>query len=343
MNIHTARSAAAEWVLQEASRQPDFLAAYYSGSTAVLPEDALLPPSSDVDIIVVTVSPAPPLKLGKFRYNDVLLEVTHLGWDQLYPVQKTLSSYHLAHSLRINTIIADPSGQLLKLQQEVERCFARPDQIRLRVQSVLGRIRSGLDSIDLNAPLHNQIMAWLFATGVTTHAILVAALCNPTIRLRYMAARDVLSRHGLNDYYEQLLRLLGCAEMSPQRAFYHLDNMTSAFDAAAAAAVTPFFFSSDVTAAARPIAVDGSRQLIRDGNHREAVFWMTATFARCHHILAADAPESVREAHLPAFRELIADLGIVSLPESLLDRAEGVRRSLPQLAEITEHILSAGR
>ncbi|MFD0717631.1 hypothetical protein [Paenibacillus sp. GCM10027626] len=145
--------------------------------------------------------------------------MTYLGWDQLYPVQKPLFSYHLAHSLRTNTIIADPSGQLLELQQVVERCFGRPDQIPCACKASWTASALVLTVSISTRPC--MIMAWLFATGVTTHAILVAALGNPTIRLRYMAARDVLRRHG---------------------------------------------------------AVDGSRQLIRDGNHREAVFWITATF-----------------------------------------------------------------
>ena len=35
-----------------------------------------------------------------------------------------------------------------------------------------------------------------------------------------------------------------------------------------------------ITPAARPIAIDGSRELIEAGAHREAVFWIVATFAR---------------------------------------------------------------
>jgi hypothetical protein len=105
------------------------------------------------------------------------------------------------------------------------------------------------------------------------------------------------------------------------------------------AARTPFLFSSDLTATARPIAIDGSQTLIDSGDHREAVFWIIATFARCHTILATDAPR-LHEALAPAFRAAVADLGISSTHD-LLHRAEEVTRFLPRLWRTTENILTS--
>jgi hypothetical protein len=109
--------------------------------------------------------------------------------------------------------------------------------------------------------------------------------------------------------------------------------------AAAAAAKTPFFFSTDITPAARPIAIDGSRELIQAGAHREAVFWIVATFARCHTILAADASPELQRALAPAFDAIVADLGITST-DDLIRRAEDVTQFLPRLWETTDAILS---
>ena len=115
--------------------------------------------------------------------------------------------------------------------------------------------------------------------------------------------------------------------------------MTAAFDAAAAVAATPFPFSSDITPAARPVAVDGSRDLIDRGHHREAVFWIAATYARCLAILASDAP-AVAPGHTPAFEELLGDLGVAS-PADLVRRAGKVRGFLPRLGRVAETILAA--
>jgi hypothetical protein len=133
--------------------------------------------------------------------------------------------------------------------------------------------------------------------------------------------------------------LLGCVDLTSSRVEQHLTNLEHTFDAAAAAAKTPFFFSSDITAVSRPVAIDGSRELIRAGNHLEAIFWIVATFARCHKILAADAPY-LQHAHTPAFHEILADLGITST-DTLIHRARDVIQFLPRLWETTEAILAA--
>ena len=36
-------------------------------------------------------------------------------------------------------------------------------------------------------PWPGQVLAWLFACGVTCHVLLVAGLRNPTVRTRYVA------------------------------------------------------------------------------------------------------------------------------------------------------------
>ncbi|TDF95100.1 hypothetical protein [Paenibacillus piri] len=339
MNVGLARAAAAEWVKEHASRADGYCGAYFSGSTIILADDAELPASSDVDVVVVTEQAEPPIKLGKLFYRGTLLEITYLSWNEIASVEVVLTSYHLAGSFRTNTIIDDPTGHLRSLQAEVSRHFAERDWVRRRCANARIKIENGLRSIDASAPLHDQVMSWLFPTGVTTHVLLVAALRNPTVRLRYLAARSALTDYGHADLYPELLKLLGCDQLSPQRVEQHLGELARTFDAAAAAARTPFFFSTDITAAARPIAIDGSRELIQSGSHREAVFWIVATFARCHKILAADAPPELQRTLLPAFEAMIADLGITSAGD-LTGRAEQVIRFLPVLWETAEAIMA---
>lgn len=144
--------------------------------------------------------------------------------------------------------------------------------------------------------------------------------------------------YGHSGLYAELLELLGCARMPSRRVERHLDELTRTFDAAAAVARTPFFFSTDITAAARPIAIDGSRGLIRAGLHREAVFWIAATFARCHKILEADAPAQLQRSLLPAFESLIADLGVATA-QARDQRADQVVRFLPKLWDTAEAIM----
>jgi hypothetical protein len=294
--------------------------------------------SSDLDVVVVTSHDEPPLKPGKLVYEGVLLEVSYFSWKLLISSEEVLAHYHLAGSFRTDTIIADPGGDLRRLQEQVARHYAELGWVRRRCENARQKIEHGLRAIDTSAPLHDLVTSWLFPAGITTHVLLVAALRNPTVRLRYLAARDVLAEYGFSSLYPELLELLGCGSLTAAQAERQLAGLARTFDAAAAAARTPFFFSSDITAQSRPIAIDGSLELIRRGLHREAVFWIVATYARCHKILAADAPELLRE-HLPAFEAVLGDLG-VSSTGSLLQRADDVRRFLPRLWDTAESIMA---
>ncbi|WP_079915050.1 hypothetical protein [Paenibacillus sp. 32352] len=339
MKIGAAREAAAEWIKHYASQEAWFMGAYFSGSTVGQPDDVMMSLGSDIDVVVVTTEAKAPLKLGKFIYRDALIEITFISWNQIASAEEVLASYHLAGSFRVDTIIADPTGQLRGVQQKVSRHFAEREWVRRRCENAKQKIEHGLQNIDLTAPWHDQFMSWLFMTGVTTHVLLVAAVRNPTVRLRYLAAYKMLQEFGRTEFYPELLRLLGCEHWTPQRTSHHLSALARTFDAAAAHAKTPFFFSSDITAATRPIAIDGSRSLIRDGYHREAVFWIGVTFARCHKMLSIDAPKLQVEL-APAFEQFVIDLGITS-SDSLVRRAEDVQQFLQRLWDEAELIMQA--
>jgi hypothetical protein len=340
MKVRDARAAALQWVTEHAGQIPGFLGAFVSGSAAWLPADTELPATSDIDVMVVTAGPQALPKLGKLRYRGVLVEITYLPWDQLASSKAVLSSYHLAGSFRTNTILADPTGRLTDLHAATARDYARLPWVRRRCQDAERKIVDGLGNLDMSQPLHDQVTAWLFPTGVTTHVLLTAGLRNPTVRLRYLAARTLLLDYGRLDFHERLLHLLGCAHLTRERVAHHLTAMTEAFDSAAAAARTPFFFATDITAAARPIAVEGSRELIEQDRHREAVFWIAATYARCLKILTTDAPPATQQIAAPGFEELLTDLGITS-PADLRHRAQAVLDFLPELRDVTDDILAA--
>lgn len=339
MNIGSARQAAVNWVMSHGSQCPGYLGAYFSGSTVTLPDDATLSPSSDVDIVIV-VHEVPSIKLGKFRYQNVLLEVTYLPWDLFDSVEKVLTNYHLAGSFRTNTIIADPYSRLYPIYQQVSQHFAQKSWVEKRCEDALYKIKAGLHSIDMTQPLYDRITALLFPAAITTHVLLTAALQNPTVRLRYLRVREVLAQYNQLPVYTELLQLLGCEQMTAEQVRQHLEQLEVTFDTAADVSSTPFFFSSDITVSARPIVIEGSRELIESGNHLEAVFWIAATFARCHKVLDADAAPDTKQSLAPAFQALINDLGI-GTSESYLNRAEQIRNYLPALSKTADDMIAA--
>lgn len=339
MKVGFARTIAKEWVMQYRDKVEGFVGAYFAGSIVEMQEEDELPRFSDIDIMVVVLTDEAPFKLGKFVYNNVLLEVTFLSWNQLSSVENVLVSHHLANSLRSDTIFTDPTGCIHKIQAEVSQHFAERKWVRRRCENVRNSIENSLKRYDTSVSYHELVTTWLFPTGITTHVLLLAALRNPTVRRRYIAVREVLLEYGHADFYEKLLALLGCAHLTPKRVEEHLDELAKTFDAAATVAKTPFFFSTDITPIARPIVIEGSRELIKSGYHREAIFWMAATFSRCHKIFEADAPLELQQVYAPSFINLMSDLGFNST-EDFTRRVEEVLRFLPSLWDVTEDILS---
>lgn len=338
MNVGHARQVARNWVSSIARKEDGFMGAYFSGSTINLSDDDTLPESSDVDIMIITKEEKTGFKLGKFVYLDVLLEVTHIPHSDIKNPEHVLKNYHLAAAFQRNTIIEDPTGYLLELHKDVSQKFQEITWVRTRCDNAFNKIKHGLDSLDSSRPLHDQVMTWLFSNGITTHVLLIAALKNPTIRLRYLAAREVLMEYGYLEIYSDMMDLLGCSHLSPDRIKAHVDSLSVTFDAAVSVSKTPFFFSSDITDQARPIAIEGSYDLINEGYHHEAVFWIIATFCRCHMILSADAPLDLQKSLQPSFDAILNDIGLYDTND-LKIRRQATFEFLPALQNVAENIL----
>ena len=339
MIVKHAKDVARQWVMEEASKLPGFYGAFYHGSTNWLSEDAALPATSDIDLMIVLTDPNPPGNLGKFLYRDVLVEASYLPKDQVASPDQVLGQYQMAGSFRVPSIILDPSGQLTRLQAAVSRDYAKRRWVHKRCEHARNNVLNRLQALNESDPLHDQVTAWLFATGVMTHVLLVAGLKNPTVRRRYMAAQELLAGYGLLGFYETLLEMLGCAQMSRGRVEQHLAALAEVFDVAKAVVRTPYRFAADLSDSARPVAIDGSRELIERGYHREALFWMVATYSRCQWVLYHDAPVEMQEKFGRGYRCLLADLGITSFAD-LQQRGEQVKGFLPRVWEVAEAIMA---
>jgi hypothetical protein len=335
VRIDRAQAVAAAWVRGRDFGGLPVVGAFLAGSTIEADGGAELAPESDVDVTVV-VDGSAPAKLGKLDVAGVRVEVTYLPWSELADPGRVARVPHLAPSFARDTVLLDPDGRLRRLQAQVGPLFARPDVVEDRCAHVLGRMAAE-PAPTIGWP--EAVTCWLFPTSLGTHVVLVAALRNPTVRLRYLRAREVLAERGLDDYYRQLLAQLGCLEATPSLVRTQLAALTETFDAAAARGPTSFFFATDITAAARPVAVEGTARLIAQGDHREAVFWLLATFSRCLQILdATDAPDRAR--HHDAFAAAVAALVGLRTPEDLRRRRAELQDDLPRLRALARTILA---
>lgn len=340
MRISQARDAARQWVIDEASGVSGFCGAYTAGSTNWLSDDAELTKASDLDIMVVLAGQNQTGRRRKFIYRDTLLEVSYLGRDQFQSPAQVLSDYHLAPSFRTTNILLDPSGHLTALLAIVRRDYAKQQWASQRCTNARSKVLECLGSIREDAPLHDQVLAWLFAVGITTHVLLVAGLRNPTVRTRYMAVRELLADYGHLDFHESLLELLSVAQMSRDRVGRHLATLTGIFDRGTRAIKTSFPFATDISDAARPMTIDGTLEMIDGGYHREAMFWIAVTHSRCRKVILRDAPAEMTHTFRDGYRELVGDMRVPS-PKEIRRRCAEIELILPKLWQMAEAIIAA--
>jgi hypothetical protein len=339
MIANQAKAVARQWVSEYASHAPGFCGAFFHGSINWLPDDAVMPPYSDIDVMVVLAHPNPPDKLGKFVYQDVMLEVSYVSRDHIQSPDINLGQPHIAGSFRRSSVILDPSGQLTKLQAVVSKHYAKRRWVTKRCENAMDKVLQNLQGLKASEPFHDQVVSWLFATGVTTHVLLVAGLKNPTVRQRYVAVRALLAEYGRLEFYNTLLEMLGCARMGRERVESNLAALIDVFDVAKDVVSTPFPFAADISDIARPIAIEGSRDLIERGYHREAIFWIVATYSRCQKVLYYDAPMAIQDRFTPGYRQLLGDLGITSFAD-LRQRGEQIKVFLPRIWDMAEEIMA---
>lgn len=350
MHADDARQIAEEWVRQHAAPVSGFRGSFLTGSILTLAPDDRLPPSSDVDIKVVLASgqvAAGRDRDGrgftpqvKFRHREVLLEVSYLDESELADAEAVARIDYLAAALHADSILADPTGRLNELQRSLAADYSSRSAIEKRIETRRTGIGTSLRARDRTTPWPDQVMRWLFPTTLTTHLVLAAALRPPTVRKRYVACRQVLIDHDRSGRHPDFLADLGCADLSRETIQRHLDRLADVYDPVGHMVRTRFFFSADLLPEARPVAIGGSQELIDAGLHREAVYWIMATFCRCQLQLLADDALLARET-APSFDAAAAELLGVGSIDDLDRRSEQtitfMDRATPLIAELVDH------
>lgn len=331
--IEQARGIARRWVAENGTAIQGFAGALLIGSALWDPAGAPLSPESDVDVKVVLDATETPPAFGKFIYHDILLEVSFISSRELDSPERVLGDFRLASSISRPGVLADPTGRLTEIHTAVSRHFADRRWVLRRCAQATDVVRYVIARMNPPALQPDQIHSWLLGTTTVTHVLLVAALRDPTTRRRYEATRDLLAAHDRLDYYERLLRLLGCTRLSASRTRHHLAALERVFATAKDVEATSYRFASDISDVARPIAIDGSRRLIERGLHREAAFWLAVTYARC--LTKLEVGHADASPYEEAFGELLADLGIETFADRRR-RGDVILAALPGLREMAE-------
>jgi hypothetical protein len=339
MLIHDARSIAHQWVEEHAAPLPGFAGAYLSGSMTVLPDEAVLPDASDIDIKILIDATEVDADIQKCLYRGAVIDVSHGSLEHVRTPEAVLGTYYTAVHFMHPCILSDPTGHLAAIREVVQREYPRREWVRARCEHAARQLQETFAMLVPSGAIHDQVFAWLFPVVFTPPMVLVADLRNPTHRRGMATLNRVLTAYGHPDLHEQVLGISGSQEMSRAQVETILAACAEAFDAAVTVHATPFLLASNISDFARPIAIGGAQELIAEGHHREAVPWIAFIHTLCQTILQHDAPEAVRDRFTSDYVRLLDALGIPSY-DALVARHDDLLRLIPNLWDATEHVMA---
>lgn len=339
MLVKEAKDIVRQWVVEEGSTIAGFCGAYFCGSTNWMSDDAELPPTSDVDVAIVVDHADPPGRCEKSLVYKVIVDLSFRSSSQFHTPDLMLATYFEAAHFTTRNIILDPLGRLTAIQQEVASHYAKRPWVYKRCEDVLTRIRTRLDWLKETDSFPQQVFSWLYPLSLVNHLILVADLKNPTVRQMFVASRDVLGRYDHLSFHESVLRLLGSETLTPVQAEHHLAELAEVFDVAKRCVRTSFFGAGYLQERTRPMVIDGNKEVIAGGFHREAMFWITMCSTWCQRALANDAPVEIQARFAPQYHQLMNALGIDSFAD-LRRRNEALQEVLPHVRKVAEDIMA---
>ncbi len=100
--------------------------------------------------------------------------------------------------------------------------------------------------------------------------------------------------------------------MSPADVQEMLERSVDAFDRSVEVYHTPTPFGFTIRAHLRPYLMDATQEMIDEGQHREATFWIVTLVSESYLVLQNDAPAAEKAVFAAQFHALLAALGYTS-------------------------------
>jgi hypothetical protein len=312
-----------EWVNLKACHLPDFAGAYLWGGITAMLGDALFPLYRDVDVVVVLPEGAQDDTV-EVLYRGVMLEVIRLDLAEHQDAEAVLANPSHGPNMATTHILADPTGILTPLQQAVAAGYGRRRWVQARCEGEVASAEKSLACMRRATTPAERLESLRLFLGALSGLLAVAQLERPTTRRTLVLLGELLDRQGRRDLHEAVLELMGSARMSRDDVEAMLEKWAVAFDRAVEVRRTPTPYGFAVRAHLRPYYVEGTQEMIDEGNHREAVFWI-ALLDEAYLVLQNDAPDAEKPIFAAQLGAMHAALGYPSA-EEWAKRVEAAQR-----------------
>ncbi len=330
-----------EWVDLHARHLPDFAGAYLWGGITALPAEAPFHLYRDVDVVVVFTKDAPDAESEVF-YRGVMLEVISKDLAAHQDAEVVLADPSHGPNMATTQILADPTGSLVPLQQAVAANYGRRRWIRARCEAEKLSAEQQLAAMrQVSNPVNSQEPLWLvwFLLNALSGLLAVAQLKRPTTRRTLSLLGDLLDEQGRPDLHEAAVTLWGSAHLSRADVQAMLDQSVVAFDRSVEVYQTPTPYGFTIRAHLRPYLAEATQELIDEGNHREAMFWIMTLATESYLVLQNDAPDAEKPVFAAQLQAMLDALGYTSA-ETWAERVAAAERLAQEIYPIADALVA---
>jgi hypothetical protein len=333
MNVSQVIEIAKAWVEEEAGQVPGFCGAYLAGSLSQERKDSPFPAHSDVDIYVVVKDVSQiPVRKTKRSYKGILVDSEFQSVEEYRSPEVVLSSPEYAPNIVAGRILSDPMGLLSELRQIVEQKYANQTWVQARCQWEKRLVEEYLAKIEPESTCGDMFEHLIWVVLGLGGLVAVAHLRPPTVRKCLVLTQELLQDQGRLDLHQAILRAWGCARFERSDVERCLEECITAFNRAVQVIRTPFY---GIHQDAYPYLVEGSREMIDAGHHREAMFWIMLMHSLSNRAIQRDAPEGEKHSSRAGLDQVLNRLGLGTVGErhSRLQLLQGVKEEVFNLAD----------
>jgi len=146
-----------------------------------------------------------------------------------------------------------------------------------------------------------------------------------------------MKNQGRQNLHESMLQVYGFQSINQVDVERHFQDLTNTFDYALEIIRSPSM-ADFISPLARPVVIDGSRELINDGFHREAMIWIVSMRTICQQTILQDAPADEQKKYSEQYEKLLAELGFRS-PDDFPKRENDSKRLLDEVMQLADQIV----
>ena len=343
ITVGEAKHIAKDWVEAEALNIPHFRGAFLIGSILWKDDDTLHPEISDVDVkILVDIDDLKQIIEQNLiqhyqSYQGITLEIIFTPYKKYNNPEEILANFAHAAHFSVYNILSDPTGELSAIQKVVAAQYAQKKWVMKRIEGARAYTLNSLDYLRTGTIGDRWLeMAFALICGLAQIPI-QAKLQPPTVRKASIIFQKIMKNQGRQDIYEAILKLLGIQAMDRADAERYFEDLSNTFDYAIEIIRSPSM-ADLISPLARPVVIDGSRELIDDGYHREALIWIVTMRTICQQIILQDAPEEEQQKYGVKHDDIMAELGFHSA-DDFQEREEVIKRLLEEVMQVADQIV----